>query len=206
MALSTFAELKSSIADFLNRDDLTSVIPDFIKLAETDFNRKIRHWRMENRASAEVDGQYSAIPADFLEPIRLHIETGDYRPVELISHHQLRQRREASLDTSGKPAFYAFTQGEIELYPTPDATYSLELYYYSRISALSDSNTNNWLLTYFPDAYLYGSLIHSAPYLAEDQRITTWASLYAAAVQAINEESNQAKYGGAGLRMKIRSY
>ena len=34
MALTNFTELKSSIADFLNRDDLTSVIPTFIALAE----------------------------------------------------------------------------------------------------------------------------------------------------------------------------
>ena len=43
MALSTYDELKASIADFLNRDDLTSVIPDFIKLAETGMNREVRH-------------------------------------------------------------------------------------------------------------------------------------------------------------------
>ena len=66
MSISTFAELKSSIADFLNRDDLTSVIPTFIKLAEADINRNVRHWRMENRATAEVDSQYSAIPTDLL--------------------------------------------------------------------------------------------------------------------------------------------
>ena len=42
MALSTYDELKASIADFLNRDDLTSVIPDFIKLAETGMNREVR--------------------------------------------------------------------------------------------------------------------------------------------------------------------
>ena len=54
MALSTYDELKDSVADFLNRSDLTSVIPDFIKMAETDMNRKVRHWRMENRASATI--------------------------------------------------------------------------------------------------------------------------------------------------------
>ena len=47
MALTTFDELKASIADFLNRDDLTAVIPDFVKLAETKMNRELRHWRME---------------------------------------------------------------------------------------------------------------------------------------------------------------
>jgi hypothetical protein len=45
MALTTYAELKTSIADFLNRDDLTSAIPDFITLAEADMQRRVKHWR-----------------------------------------------------------------------------------------------------------------------------------------------------------------
>jgi len=33
MAITTYAELQSSITDFLNRDDLDTVAPDFITLA-----------------------------------------------------------------------------------------------------------------------------------------------------------------------------
>ena len=39
MAIGTFDELKTSIGDWLNRDDLTAVITDFITLAEAQFNR-----------------------------------------------------------------------------------------------------------------------------------------------------------------------
>lgn len=50
MAITTYTELKSAIADFLNRDDLETVAPTFIALAEADINRRLRHWRMEKRA------------------------------------------------------------------------------------------------------------------------------------------------------------
>ena len=206
MAISNYTELQSTIADFLNRDDLTAVIPTFITLAEAEFNRRLRHWRMENRASAEVDSQYSAIPADFLEPIRLHLETSNYRTLELISQSDMQSMRMRNLDTSGEPEYYALTQGEIELYPTPDATYDLEMNYYARIPALSGSNATNWLLTYFPDAYLYGALAHSAPYLGEDARMATWAALLQSAIDGIIREGEQAKFGGTGRRMKIRAY
>lgn len=206
MALTTYDELKTSIADFLNRDDLASVIPDFISLAEADMNRGLRHWRQEKRSTAEIDTQYSAMPADFLEVISFHISSGDYRSLELVSKAQMQDRRYKSGDTSGKPAFYAITAGEIEVYPTPDGTYNAELYYYSRITALSDSDTSNWVLEYFPDAYLYGALVHSSPYLKEDERTQVWASLYANAISAINAESEKSKFGGSGRRMKIRSY
>ena len=206
MALTTYDELKDSIADFLNRDDLTSVIPDFITLAEADMNRGLRHWRQEKRSTAELDTQYSAIPADFMEAIRFYITSNDTSPLELISQSEMVDRRYRSGDTSGKPAYYAVTAGEIEVYPTPDGTYDAELYYYSRIPALSASNTSNWVLEYFADAYLYGALVHSAPYLKDDARTQVWASLYQNALNAINMESEKSKFGGSGRRMRIRSY
>jgi hypothetical protein len=206
MPITTYAELKSSITDFLNRDDLDTVAADFIALAEADMQRGLRHWRMEKRSTAEIDTQYSAIPADFLEVIRFYITSNDTRPLELISQAELLDRKYRNLNTSGKPAYYAITAGEIEVYPVPDGTYTAELYYYSTIPALSDSNTSNWLLQYYPDAYLYGALIHSAPYLKDDARIQTWAALYQNAISAINAESEATKFGGSGRRMKIRSY
>jgi hypothetical protein len=205
MSISNFSELKSSIADFLNRDDLTSVIPTFIKLAEADMNRKIRHWRMEKRATANLDTQYTAFPNDFIEGIRLMITgTTEFR-LELITLSELMDKRSEN-NASGTPRFYALVDGSFEVYPTPDQTYTLEMLYYERIDALSDSNTTNWALTYHPDAYLYGALTHSAPYLGEDARSQVWAQLYQNAISGTNMEDQQAKSSGSGHRMRIRSF
>lgn len=206
MPITTYDELKTAIADFLNRDDLASAVPNFIALAEADIQRKVRHWRQEKRSTAELDTQYSAIPADFLEIIRFHVTSGDTKPLELISQAELLDRKRKNLNTSGAPSYYALTAGELEVYPVPDATYDVELYYFSRVPALSDSATTNWLLTYFPDVLLYGALVHSAPYLKDDGRIAVWASLYQNAIDAINTSSEKAKFGGSGRRMKIRAY
>ncbi len=206
MPITTYAELKTNIADFLNRDDLTSVSSTFVSLAEADLNRQVRHWRQEKRSTAEIDTQYSAIPADMLEVIRFYITSGDTRPLELISQAEMLDRKFRNLNTSGQPAYYAVTAGELEVYPVPDGTYTSELYYFGKTPALSDSNTSNWILEHYPDAYLYGSLIHSAPYLKDDARIQVWAALYQNAIDAINQASEKAKFGGSGRRMKIRAY
>lgn len=206
MAITTYAELQSNITDFLNRDDLASVTPTFISLAEADMQRQVRHWRQEKRSTAELDTQYSAIPADFLEAIRFYITSGESRPLELISQFQLLDRKYQRANTSGEPAYYAITAGEIEIFPAPAGTYTAELYYNARIEPLSNSNTSNWMLQYFPDAYLYGSLIHSAPYLKDDARLQIWAALYQSAIDAINMSGEKAKFGGSGRRMKIRAY
>jgi hypothetical protein len=205
MAITTYAELQSSIASWLNRSDLTSVIPDFISLAETNMERSIRHWRQEKRATATIDTQYSALPADYLEGIRFNLD-GDQRLIEMITSADMQRKRYANADTSGSPRYFSVTGGQLEVFPTPDSNYTGELYYYSTIDALSDSNTSNWVLQYYPDVYLYGALVHSAPYLVDDARTQTWAALFSAAVNAINSESEKAKFSGSGLRLKINSY
>jgi len=205
VSVTNFTNLKSSIADFLDRDDLTSVIPTFISLAEADMNRKLRHWRMERRSTAVLDTQYSALPTDFLEAIRLQLTGSQTHRLEFISHSDLMDRRSAS-NTAATPRFYTFIDGTIEVYPTPDQNYTLEMTYYSSIDALSASNADNWVITYHPDAYLYGALTHSAPYLGEDARTQTWAALFQNAVGGINNEDDKAKSGGSGHRIRIRSF
>ena len=205
MSITTYDELKSSIADFLNRDDLTSVIPTFISLAEADMNRKVRHWRMEDRAVAVADARYIALPANFIEAQRIMLTSPEVQRLEMITQSDLMDRRSVD-DTAKKPAYYSIVDGAFELYPQPDQDYDLEIVYYERLDSLSASITTNWMLEYSPDAYLYGSLLHAAPYLAEDGRVQVWASLYKNAIDGINLEDDKAKASGAGHRMRIRSF
>ena len=205
MSITTYDELKSSIADFLNRDDLTSVIPTFISLAEADMNRKLRHWRMERRSNAILDTQYTALPTDFIEAVRIMLTAPSVQRLELITNSELMDKR-ATSETAGTPTHYALVDGSLEAYPTPDQNYTMEMVYYGRINTLSVSVPTNWVLTYSPDAYLYGSLAAAAPYLGEDQRAAIWASLYKNAIDGINMEDDKAKASGAGHRMRIRSF
>ena len=204
MALTTFYELKTSIANFLNRDDLTAIIPDFITLAEVNMDRQVRHFRMEKRSTATVSSQYLTLPTDLLEPIRFMMTGGSKTTrLELMGQGQIAQSREETADRSGQPTNYAITDGSIELFPRPDGDYTIELVYYAQIDKLNAGNTSNWVLEYHPDLYLYGALIHSAPYLEDDQRMGTWAALYQSALDAIIGQFENAAYSGASRRIKI---
>tara|TARA_R110002167_G_scaffold69250_1_gene195252 strand:- start:110 stop:739 length:630 start_codon:yes stop_codon:yes gene_type:complete len=206
MALSNYTELKASIADFLNRDDLTSVIPDFIALAESQINRDIRHWKMEARSSGQQSAadEYMQIPADWVETIRLHLTGNGTSVVNLISRDAMADKRAAMENASGTPRVYTHADSQFQLYPTPNATTDFELLYYQKLDALSSSNADNWLLLEAPDVYLYGALLHSAPYLAEDARVGVWAQMYSAAIQRLNQVSEDAMFSGSGLTLKVR--
>ena len=205
MALTNYTGLKASIADFLNRDDLTSVIPDFVALAEAQINRDVRHWRMEARSSGQQDpaDEYMQIPADWVETIRLHLTGTGTSVVNLVSRDAMADKRAAQENAAGTPRMYTHANGQFQLFPTPDATTDFELLYYQKIPSLI-TNTDNWLLLEAPDVYLYGALLHSAPYLAEDARLAVWAQLYSAAVQRLNQTSEDAMFSGSGLTLKVR--
>jgi hypothetical protein len=178
MALDTFSGLKTTIADYLNRDDLTSIIPSFITLAEGKFNRKLRVRQMVKRANATIDTQYFAFPSDFLQAKEFQLNTNPITYLQYVTQNQGDYGSATQYVSAGKPQFYTIIGTQIQVIPTPDAAYTGELTYYGKIPVLSDSNTSNWLLAYAPDLYLYGALLEASPYLKDDERLAVWSSLY----------------------------
>lgn len=200
MALSTYSELQASIADFLNREDLTSAITDFIRLGEAQMQRDIEHWRMEKRAEVTLTDRYTALPDDIVRPLSMYI-TGANRPLIPITRQEMQNKRYANGDAAGRETYYSITGGEIEIFPSPTGG-TLELNYIGKIPALADDNTSNWLLSEAPDVYLYGALSQTAPYLKDDERLIVWSTLYTNAVNALNMASQDTKWGGQGLKMR----
>ncbi len=201
----TYTTLQTEVADFLNRDDLTAVIPTFISLAEAQMNRDIRHWQMEVRSEALISDRFLTLPVDWLQTMRVTVDATGYGPLELMSRDEMHAVRQNNQDASGVPCYYAHIAGELELYPTPDAEYSIELLYMQRIPDLA-TNETNWLLTDHPDVYLYAALIQAAHYLRDSERLAQWSQLYQSAVTAVIVTSKRATESGSGLTMKIRSY
>lgn len=202
MALVNYSDLKTSIADWLNRSDLTATIPDFITLAESGFNKEIRNRKMIKRATATIDSQYSAVPADWLQTVDFVIEANPVVTLEFITNEKLDKLRE-TYTSSGTPKFYTIVGQELEVLPVPDsATLTGEITYYSKIPNLTDVSPTNWLMNSSPDIYLYGSLLQSAPYLVDDSRIPVWASMYQKLVKDLEIADQKARVGDSTLKMK----
>ena len=206
MALTTYAELKTSIGDWLNRSDLTSVIPDFISLAEAQIERTLRARQMIVRANASFDAQYGAVPSDFLEAKSLKLtSTNPQSPLSFLSIDALDAEM-TKYTGSGKPKFFGVVGGQLRIVPTPDATYTTELTYYAKLAKLSNSNTSNWLLASSPDIYLYGALLQAAPYLQDDARIQTWATLYERALNDLQTADDRGASSGGALLTRAKTF
>jgi len=201
VSITTYAELKTSIADFLNRDDLTSTIPTFISLGEAQIARDVRHWKQEKRVTTSVDERYENLPNDWLELKFVSLTTGAM--LETVSPSNMADMRARS-DTPGTPKYVRMTADQLEFYPTPSAATDISMLYYARVPSLTDAAPTNWVLSDAPDILLYASLMHSAPYLAEDARVQIWGSLYQSGVEKLNIENQRGRVTGP-MRMGIPS-
>jgi hypothetical protein len=205
MALTTYTELKASVADWINRDDLTAVIVDFISLAEAQIERTLRTTQMIVRATASIDGEYSAVPADFLETRTVKLNTNPIQPLQFETVDSLDSLR-TQFTAPGRPQYFGIVGTQIRVVPVPDTTYTAELIYYGKLTKLSSSNATNWLLTSSPDIYLYGALLQGAPYLQNDERIQTWATLYERGLNDLKIADDRGSTSGGALLARTNTF
>jgi len=208
MALDSYTNLQAAIAAWLDRTDLTGVIPDFITLFEVTANAELPLRTRFNLATTTLSTSAGTatvnLPTNFLEAKSLINQT---TPVSVLTPYTATSlyTRIGFPSQRGKPAGFAYVGDALELAPVPDAVYSLKLYYYKKVSALSDASPSNWLLENFPNLYLFGSLVAAEAYLGADPRIQLWGNLYESLLAKLAASNERGQYGGAPLGVKVDS-
>lgn len=203
MAFTNYSALKTTIANYLGRTDLTTQIPDFITLAETRLQRELRTRPMLKSATATMTSGDNTVglPTDFLEMRDIFIQGNPRQPVSYMSPSAFTRNSRA--EDGGKCIDYTILGSEMAFAPIPDTAYVLEMLYYAKPDVLSDSNPSNAFLANYPDALLYGALAQAEPFLMNDARITTWAGLYDSAIQLIVTSDDSSEYNGVPLKMTL---
>jgi hypothetical protein len=185
----TYAELLTDIASWLNRDDLTAVIPSFLRLCESDMNQKLRLRSMLTTTTMTAAG--GALPTDCLQVKSVgqsgYDDLGFVTPAEAVNY---------ALAYRGGAALYWTVDGDTLVVSPTQTTGTVTIRYYARIPALTPATTATAVLQASRGIYLYGSLIHSAPYLGDDQRVGVWGALYQQAIDALQSADDLAEYPG----------
>jgi hypothetical protein len=203
MSFATYSDLKTSIANYLARSDLTTQIPDFITFAENRLRRELRIRQMlKSVTTATVSGDSTVeLPADFIEIRDFVALTNPIQPLSYSSPSALSNDPRAS--EVGVPKSYTILANDFLLSPPPDGVYTLRMLYYSAPPYLSSSNATNVFLTIAPDALLYAALIEAEPYLMNDARINTWGTMYDRAISSLAKSDEEGQYSGVPLAMKL---
>tara|TARA_B110000196_G_C21149650_1_gene668763 strand:- start:2395 stop:3018 length:624 start_codon:yes stop_codon:yes gene_type:complete len=206
VAITNYGTLKTEIAEFLNRTDLTAIIPTFITFAHNKLNRDLRTREMVARATANITSEYNAFPPNFLQIRDIRLNTTPPVALQQVSTEEQNQNRERRGDTAGRPRLYSVIGESFQVFPTPSSAVECEIAYYQKIEAMTADADYNWLLTKSPEIYLYGSLVHTAPYLKDDERIVLWQTLYRDIFNSLTLEDTKSRFGGTTPRMRARSF
>jgi len=205
MAFTSYSDLKTTVASYLGRSDLTSTIPDFISMAELRLSRDLRTRQMLKSATASMTAANPkvALPTDFLEIRDLTVQGNPRVPLDYLSPSAFS--RDARADENGKPSDYTILAAEFLFAPIPDTAYVLEILYYAKPTPLSASVSSNVFLANYYDALLYASLLEAEPYLINDARAQTWTALYDRATTNISTSDSSSEFSGVPLVMKVTS-
>jgi hypothetical protein len=202
--------LCNKIADTLNRQDLTSVIPDFTVLATSRIQRdlaRLRHPLGIQRAIASVQNNYVPLPIDYISVYQMmdqdtSISLSYLTPDQSITVQSQGWNPDQTplpvlppyYSPTGINIYYTIIGNTIRIIPPPNvgSPTTLDLWYFAALPALGTGNPTNWALTHYPDLYLYGSLAHTAPYLKNDERINVWEGIYQKILSDIEVEADRA--------------
>ena len=203
MSVSTYAELKTTVASYLARTDLADQITDFVRFAELRLRREIRIRQVLKSSTLTCTGGTSTVslPSDFLEVRDFIVNTNPVQPLTYASPSAFS--RNSRTTESGKPIDYTILATQVQLAPVPDTSYELKMLHYFAPTYLSDSNTSNEFLVNVPDLLLYATLLEAEPYLMNDARVSTWGAMYEKGLAALTKSDESSQYSGVPLTIKV---
>jgi hypothetical protein len=203
MALANYPDLLASVAAWLNRTDLTAVIPDFVTLAEERIARdlRIRKQVVNTTLSTVASTQSVTLPSDFLEIENISItSTSPYVALSVVTP-EIMDRKYPATYWTGQPAVYCLLGDTIQFGPTPDSVYTISLDYYQRLNIAT--STTNWLLTNYPSIYLNACLVEGAAYLMDADKAQAYDARYRAAVDMLQTTDDGSLRSGSAMRVRV---
>jgi hypothetical protein len=202
MALTTYAELKTAIAGWLdiNASDVSSQIDDLITVGENRIFREARTRDMETALNSAMSNGVLALPASYVALKFAYINTSPIVTLERRSAEWLYQNYPLQ-SSSGIPAYIARDGTNFVFGPYPDSTYTVKGIYYARLTALSSSV--NALFTANPDLYLMACLAEAGVLIGGDARLPIWESKYQRILADVNGEDKTEDQSGSSLQMRV---
>lgn len=203
MALDTYANLLSAVGDWFADTSLSSQAADAVTLLEAELNRTLRVRRMENLSTSTttVAGTQSySWPTGFLEcrnsPYIVQSSAAN-RVLQYVTPSALQEMDDGRGNDT--PSYWTDYIGSLYLWPVPTASLTIYIPYYKKLDLATD--LTNWLLTYHPDVYLYGTLKRLGQYETESERLAQWMAEYDRALGGVMAEDRRLKGGPQPVRV-----
>lgn len=175
-----YDSLLTTVASRLNRDDLTTDIPDFVSRAEDEIHAKLATSPvrpMVKTYSTTTSEQALTVPSDFIDAINLTLSDGTdtwqvvrIRPEDPSDYYATRALPYRTEPDASRIFHYTIIGTNLTLSALPDSSLSVSLIYYAKPDRLTSSTTSNWVMASHADVYEFGTLAHAYRHIMDDGR------------------------------------
>lgn len=199
-AITNYTTLLAAVADYLNRSDLTSFVPNFVQACEMKLYRDLRLRAMETALSVTISSGVAAVPASpaFLDLKFAYVNTSPVQSLDMVPPDQIYAKYPVRSGAAEIPQLIAVEGSNFIFGPYP-GDYTIKGIYYAKLAPLATStNETNWFTTYATDALLYGSLMEAESFLVGDERIPVWKMGFEYALRSIEKHERRGRYGSGG--------
>lgn len=179
MALSTYSELKDAVRTETAYDDgllSDAAIVDAIKRAEAKINRRTRLRAAETTYEVAMPAdRLVSLPSDLVELAWVEFDDGAgferVRGVDPSEFYRFQGDYSLVYTLRNQIEFSSYQSGTVRLH------------YFAAFDIATDST--NWVLINYPDAYLYGALAECAMHTRDDPRM--WIELFNQVLAELND-------------------
>lgn len=199
----TYATLQTLATSWTHRTDMAAQMPRFIALSEAEIFRELTLRNVEASVSGTTSGNTITLPADLAAFQRCIIQangqeyTLDYTPP--ASARSLT-------GALGLPTRFTVENGVLRLYSAPDGPYSYTIFYLPQLTALSNTNTSNWLLENHEDVYLKSTLLQVAKFAKNFAEVDRLSAELGTALDSIKRSDERKRFpASGGMQIKPRS-
>ncbi len=199
MAITTYAELKTAVYNWMHRADLANYVDDIITIGEKWIFRNARTRDMEEPLSVSITSGAAAVPADYVSLKNAYIDGTPAQPLSITSASVIFAKYPNRADST-KPLLVAAEGANFIFGPWGGSSYTIKGTYYKRLTVVSSSA--NALFTKNPDLYLFAALAETEPFLKNDGRVSLWTAKRDQILAQVNGEDQASRSGDA---MRIRA-
>lgn len=198
-----YASLQQAMNEWLERDDISQRIPDFIRFGELQLGRDLRSSKtIKRQRTLTIAGQDNYdLPLRYIEMRDLELVRNDQTwPLDYVTPKQIDYFAKKD---SGTPKFFTIVGDELLLNPLPDGEYTLRMAFWAQPQFLSDAVTTNEFVTHYPDLILYASLMNAEPFLMNDGRAVFWQNAYTQIMKQVHRSERKGRFGSTASMQPV---
>jgi len=200
-------DIRDRVADYLDRSDLTTRINNWINDVRRDIALKynFNYLYAEATCTTSAGSARYALPEDYLGHLTIMLDDKKLMKVAPREFDELTgidhdvttttgylTYSEDTGDETSTPDYYVDRGMEIELYPAPDAAYTLKMRYYAQPEEWTDDANEDYVSRFHYEAMIWGVCLRGAMFLEEDNKIAIYAQAYQSAIdEMIKREHEQ---------------